>query len=393
MCFTIRLKTLSLGAHVEVAPSSSSGTPSIVTDVLVLTDHPLFPLLFSDIKFYSGGFFIFRSDIGTDIIVPVLEEIVLKECSTYNCNVHFFMAIILFYVFLVFLILGGNPMLFSMEHHIAEMWTIDASDCLSIAQSRGLIRQPSPWNLGTQDLPDPSVAEGYLLIFRFKSSDDFNTERNEKIEEKDVDSDDYGENINVRGMHRNLKKASIDRERNKEREEDIVESMTFNPLKHSLSPLCSPSSGCASHDIIEPQYLAIFVQNGSQLAAMMSSALATWRQTLRSLSIPHHKGEDSKGQGLSQTGRGRNMDGLIPSSIFRAYVAAIGTCAMAMAMTMTDSSSSSYHFSREETKYDTNSMSSSENIPLSARTILAAGTSLSALPGTGFLSMRCGLPP
>ena len=293
-------------------------------------------------------------------------------------------------------------MLFSMEHHVAEMWTIDASDCLSIAQSRGLIRAPSLWNLNTQDLPDPSVAEGYLLIFRLKSSDDFKMETTNsiinksyggEIEEKNVDSKHYSESNNVKGMHRSLKKTFINKDEDSDRDsdKDIIESMMFNPLKYSLSPLCGPSSGCTSDDIIEPQYLAIFVQNGSQLAGMMSCALVTWRHTLRSLNIPQHKGEhkgeEGKGKGLSHNGR--NMDGLIPSSILKAYVAAIGTCAM----TTTDSSSSSNHFSREETKYDTNSISSSENIPLSARTVLAAGTSLSALPGTGFLSMRCGLPP
>ena len=75
----IRLKTLSLGAHVEVASSSSSRTQSTVTDALVLTDHQLFPLMFSDIKFFSGGFLIFRSDIGTNLIMYALEEIVLKN--------------------------------------------------------------------------------------------------------------------------------------------------------------------------------------------------------------------------------------------------------------------------------------------------------------------------
>lgn len=292
-------------------------------------------------------------------------------------------------------------MLFSMEHHIAEMWTIDASDCLSIAQSRGLIRAPSPWNLGTQDLPDQSVAEGYLLIFRLKSSKDFKTKTTNSVidksyvgemEEKNVDSKHYEESNNVKGMHRNIKKTSIDTDKDldKEKDRDIVESIMFNPLKHALSPLCGPSSGCTSDDIIEPEYSAIFVQNGSQLAGMMRCSLVTWRHTLRSLNIPQHKGEEGqegKDKGLSHTGR--NVDGLIPSSILKAYVAAIGTCAM----TMTDSSPSSSHFSREETKYDTNSMSSYEHIPLSAGTVLAAGTSLSALPGTGFLSMRYGLPP
>jgi hypothetical protein len=276
-------------------------------------------------------------------------------------------------------------MLFSMEHHIAEMWTIDATDCLTIAQSRGLIRNPSPWNLGTQDLPDPSVSEGFLLIFRLKSSDDhimetFNPTNDEVIggdnEEKNATTSAYEESDRVKPTHTNRKNSSLD----KSAESDVENSLLFNPLKVSLSPLCSPSSGCRFDDVIEPQCLALFVQNGSKLAAMTSSALMTWRHTLESLDIPQHKGE-----GKVQSLGGRDYSGLIPSSILKAYVSAIGTCALS------STSSQSSHFSDEETKYSICSVACSENVPLSARTVLAAGTSLSGLPGTGFLAMRYSL--
>ena len=267
-------------------------------------------------------------------------------------------------------------MLFSMEQHIAEIWTVDASDCLNIAQSRGLIRKPSPWNLGSQDLPDPSVAEGYLLIFRLKSSVKFLMEQSNLTKNNKLyggGSNQNEENNHVEQMHRNDKKSSKQR--------SVEESTTINPLKHSLSPLCSPSLGCSSDDVIEPQYLAIFVKNGSKVASMLSCALMTWRHALRSHDIPQHKGE-----GKDQSRSGSDYEGLIPTSILKAYVAAIGTCAL------TDSSNSqSNQFSNEETKFSMNSMSSNENFPISARTVLAAGACRSGLPGLGFLAMRYGL--
>lgn len=278
-------------------------------------------------------------------------------------------------------------MLFSMEHHIAEMWTIDATDCLTIAQSRGLIRNRSPWNLGTQDLPDPSVSEGFLLIFRLKSSDDhmidtFNPS-NDKVhrgdnQEKNANLSTYEECDRVKPTQTNRKNSSL----GESSESDIEKSMMFNPLKFSLSPLCSPSSGCRLDDVIEPECLAIFVQNGSKLAAMTSSALMTWRHTLESLDIPQHKGE-----GKVQSLGGRDCSGLIPSSILKSYVSAIGTCALS------STSSQSSQFSDGDIKYSMTSMSCSENIPLSASTVLAAGTSQSGLPGTGFLAMRYSLRP
>jgi hypothetical protein len=276
-------------------------------------------------------------------------------------------------------------MLFSMEHHVAEMWTIDATDCLTIAQSRGLIINPSPWNRSTQDLPDPSVSEGFLLIFRLKSSDDHKIETfnptNDVLlggdnEEKNATLSTHEESDRVKPTHTNHKNSSLE----KSSESDIEKSLTFNPLKFSLSPLCSPSSGCRLDDVIEPQCVAIFVQNGSKLAAMTSSALMTWRHTLESLDIPQHKGE-----GKVQSLGGEDNSGFIPSSILKAYVSAIGTCALS------STSSQSSHFSDEETKYSMTSTSCSENISLSARTVLAAGTSLSGLPGTGFLAMRYSL--
>jgi hypothetical protein len=276
-------------------------------------------------------------------------------------------------------------MMFSMEHHIAEMWTIDATDCLTIAQSRGLIRSPSPWNLGTQDLPELSVSEGFLLIFRLKSSDDHKMEMfnptNDKVhrgdnEEKNATSSTYEDSDRVKPTNTNRKNSSLE----KSASSDIEKSMMFNPLKLSLSPLCSPSSGCRLDDVIEPQCLAMYVQNGSKLAAMTSSALLAWRHTLESLDIPQHKGE-----GKVQSLAGRDYSGLIPSSILKAYVSAIGTCALS------STSSQSSHFSDEETKYSMTCIACGENISLSARTVLAAGTSQSGLPGTGFLTMRYSL--
>lgn len=276
-------------------------------------------------------------------------------------------------------------MLFSMEHHVAEMWTIDATDCLTIAQSRGLIREPSHWNLGTQDLPDPSVSEGFLLIFRLKSSDNhvmdtFNP-TSDKVhggdnEEKYATLFTFEDSDRVKPTHTNCKNSSL----GNSPQSDIEKSIRFNPLKFSLSPLCNPSSGCRLDDVIEPQCLATFVQNGSKLAAMTSSALITWRHTLESLDIPQHKGE-----GKVQSLGGGDYNGLIPSSILKAYVSAIGTCALS------STSSQSSHFSKEGAKYSMNSMSCSENTLSSARTVVAAGTSISGLPGTGFLAMRYSL--
>jgi hypothetical protein len=64
--FPTRCRTLSLGSPIEDASYRSSRTPSTVADVTVLTDHPLYPLMFSNIKIFSSGFAILSNDIGID---------------------------------------------------------------------------------------------------------------------------------------------------------------------------------------------------------------------------------------------------------------------------------------------------------------------------------------
>ena len=71
---------MSLGAPIDVSPSSSRVTLT-VADVAVLTDHPLFPLLFADMKIFSVGFVILRNDTGIDTIMlfktPQLYKLLL----------------------------------------------------------------------------------------------------------------------------------------------------------------------------------------------------------------------------------------------------------------------------------------------------------------------------
>lgn len=78
---SVRCRTLSIGSPVEDASYPSSRTPSAVVDVTVLTDHPLYPLLFSNIKIFSVGFVILNNDIGID---PMRSFHIYFEFSTYN---------------------------------------------------------------------------------------------------------------------------------------------------------------------------------------------------------------------------------------------------------------------------------------------------------------------
>lgn len=75
--FSIRSRTLSLGSPVEEASYRSSRSPSTVEDVTVLTDHPLYPLLFSNIMIFSGGFVILSNDIGIDMILSSYIYLIL----------------------------------------------------------------------------------------------------------------------------------------------------------------------------------------------------------------------------------------------------------------------------------------------------------------------------
>lgn len=158
----------------------------------------------------------------------------------------------------------------------------------------------------------------------------------------------------------------------------VLKSMMFNPLKRSLSPFCSPSSFTSTTDIIEPVCVAIFAPRGSKISALLRSPLMTWRSTLRSKGLPEHRG----GRGYGDvTGR---VDGSVPSSILKAFVAAIDSYSIADC----SSHGSGFGGGLESAGTGLEDMLWDESAGASSGTICAAGRELSGLSGTGFLAMR-----
>ena len=294
-------------------------------------------------------------------------------------------------------------MMVSMELHVAEMWTVDASDCLSIAQARGLLDQYPDKNV-----PKLTAPEGLLVVIRLKKFRDDEGEEmralievekvNEsplkmksktKEEDDEEDDDDEEEEKDTRYETKKNKYSLPD-----STADHIRASMMFNPLKRSLSPFCTTHSSSYQ---IEPECIAIFAPIGSRVSSALSSALVTWRAALQAQGVPEHKGAGrrptngntpSKAHTLSSQGADGDegeSDGSLPLGILRAFVTAIDT--YSVADTTGQGSSLSFGLSREGSK-GLEDLIFDESIPVSSGTIIAAAAGLRGVPGTGFLSMR-----
>jgi hypothetical protein len=288
-----------------------------------------------------------------------------------------------------------------MELHVAEMWTVDAQDCLSLAYSKGFGKRSSSGN----NLPEPSVPEGLLVIFRLKQfnqseeeeeTNDKDSIHRDEIDLKEADDDDDTNDDRTNNSRRNNASSA---------EEDLRKAMMFNPLKRSLSLFCNRNTNKNSNknnsenegnnsSYKEPQCIAFFVPTGSRASAALGTALPTWRATLRSIGIPEHRGGGVKQNDFNFNNinklkkyEGNVNDGSVPSGILRALITAIDCWSIAedesgpgsLGFGLGDSSSG--RFGLQNTVYD-------ESIPVSSDSVLEAAKSLSNILGTGFLAMR-----
>jgi hypothetical protein len=361
--------------------SARGGQASTLSSVCVLTDHPLIPHMTSKLKLFTGGFVIEQSDAGNTFKIESTSFMI------------FSIGINKFNPFLKLLSILQNipavslPILISFEHHVAELWTIDASECLTIAQSRGFIRNPpSGPESELRGLPAPQAPDGLLIIIRVNEFRDCecdttadidasNTSQHEsEAEEDDNDDDDDDTNVGRRGGgSRRVKNTTsvtqIDR---------VRKSMMFNPLKRSLSPFCSPSSSSSTINIFEPVCVAIFAPRGSKISAALGSPLLTWRSTLRSKGLPEHRGR----RGEVDVSEGEA--GFVPSSVLKAFIAAIDSYSIADC----SSNGSGFGVSTDSAVTGMEDMIWDESTVATSSTVCAAGRKLSGLPGTGFLAMR-----
>ena len=324
----------------------------------------------------------------------------------------------------------------SIEQHVLEMWTVDPTDSLSIAQSKGLLpRSPD------KNLPDLCAPEGLLVVLRLRKFEDFESEIEEKEEEEEVvlskgrkvesgsgpkfgdskrrDEDDDGGDR--KGNHDNDEEEEEEEEDESKYKkktnkytvtdntaESIRKSMMFNPLKRSLSPFCTTSTSTSLQDTssssstlsaysLEPECIAIFAPIGSRVSAALSSALVSWRATLRAQDKPEHRGGGG-GRGsaatatATATAKGKNnsnseYDGSLPIGILRAFIAAIDTYSIADCTGQ--GSGLSFGLNRDrDISGGLRDMIFDESIAVTANMIQPAAMKLCGLPGTGFLAMR-----
>ena len=287
---------------------------------------------------------------------------------------------------------------------------VDASECLSLAQTMGLIRS----NGDNETLPEPSVPDGLLVILRLKQFDESAVDiqhnlrtmeanqaaaavqegkenRRTNYEEKNRDDDDEEDDDDDDTYHRKPTQPLVD---------DVTitsmrTAMMFNPLKRALSNLCTD-------DQTGSQCIALFAPMGTRISAAISTALISWRAALRSQDIPEHRGQGNKRTTTSSattiTGTSPNrgiesVEGSVPMGILRAFVTALDTWSIAPADTSGPGATwglggesrpvSTAQISMDDLLYE-------ENIPVSSATLLAAAkqSTQGGVPASGFLAMR-----
>jgi hypothetical protein len=276
--------------------------------------------------------------------------------------------------------------LISFEHNVAEMWTIDASECLTIAQSRGFIRNPlSGPESEFRDLPAPQAPDGLLIVMRLKEFQDCECDATTGIDassisedESEADDDDADDDDDINVGRRGVGSGRARNTTSDSKMDHVRKSMMFNPLKRSLSPFCSPSSSRSTTDILEPVCIGIFAPRGSKISAALRSPLMTWRSALRSKGLPEHRG------GRSKVDVSEGETGSVPSSVLKAFVAAIDSYSIADC----SSHGSGFGVGPESAGTGLEDMIWDESTGSTSGTVCAAGRELSGLPGTGFLAMR-----
>jgi hypothetical protein len=358
--------------------SARGGQASTLSSVCILTDHPLIPHMTSKLKLFTGGFLIDQSDAGNT------RKIDSASFTIFSIGINKFNPFLSLLSILHNIPAASLPILISFEHHVAELWTVDASECLTIAQSRGFIRNPpSGPESELRGLPAPQAPDGLLIIIRLNEFQDCECDTTADIDasntlqhdsEAEEDGDDDDTNVGRRGGgSRRVKNTTsvtqIDR---------VRKSMMFNPLKRSLSPFCSPSSSSSNINIFEPVCVAIFAPRGSKISAALGSPLLTWRSTLRSKGLPEHRG------GRGEVYASEREAGSVPSSVLKAFIAAIDSYSIADC----SSNGSGLKVSTDSAVTGMEDMIWDESTGATSSTVCAAGRELSGLPGTGFLAMR-----
>jgi hypothetical protein len=298
------------------------------------------------------------------------------------------------------------PITVCMELHVAEMWTVDAQDCLSLAYSKGFGKSSS----SRINLPEPSVPEGLLVILRLKQFNQSEEEEEEEEEKSDKDSmhgdeSDFKEADDDNDDDTNDNRTNNSRKNNASNaEENLRKAMMFNPLKRSLSLFCNRNTNKNlnknnienernNSSYKEPHCIAFFVPTGSRASAALGTALPTWRATLRSIGVPEHRGggvkqNDFNFNNINKLKKYEDVDdGSVPSGILRALITAIDCWSIAEdesgpgSLGFGSGDSSNGRFGLQNTVYD-------ESIPVSSDSVLKAAKTLSNILGTGFLSMR-----
>jgi hypothetical protein len=366
------LQNLGIGDPIDMTTSTSSsrrfesdavragGSSASVLTLPLLTDHPILPFMASEVRFFTAGF-------------------VIEKTRTVCL-----------------------PMMICMEQHVAEMWTVDAADCLFLAESRGLTYRASS-NPYSTSLPEIAAPDGLLVIFRLKIFEDDTGDKKSEKKNTSYDNSEFDESKD------GLEKEDFSSRRNNDNSMNSMhETMMFNPLKRSLTSLCynshssdkkitksnasKPSNPNPNPEPSEPHYLAFFASSGSKSSAALSSALVTWRTALRSQGIPEHRGGGTMRTQYGQNGTNNSSDcdGCIPLSILKAFVTVIDAWSIAgdVSGVGLGAGESLGGLGKAFTASGLGDMVYDESIPVSSEALLGA-SSISSIPGTGFLAMRC----
>lgn len=264
---------------------------------------------------------------------------------------------------------------------MAEMWTLDCSDLIHLAHSRGILQKTNT-PIGQKILPELTAPDGFMIIFRLKTSQELCSSEGTVSESDNNSEGSYGEEKSSQ-QYRDTRERSrpTSAEDASSSNKRVTDSRTYNPLQQSLSPFCLPSSN--SSDVIEPTYLGIFAPTGSKLSAALSSCLISWRAALQSLDIPVHRGNS---RSTREKDSALGCDGAVPSSMILAFISAIDANSLADCLSQGTGFGSSGDSEGDGKGF--RSVLHDESIPVSANAMLAAAADEHGFPGTGFLSMR-----